>query len=343
MAMATESPAAPSPSGHLVVIGASAGGISALIRLAETLPAGFPAPVCVVQHVGANPSLLPELLSGRGPHPAVHGRDRQLLTPGVIHVAPPDQHMLVEGRYLRLTRGPRENHTRPAIDPLFRSAALAWGPRAIGVVLTGYMDDGSAGLLAIKDSGGIAVVEDPATAAEPSMPQSAMDTVDVDYSVPIDEVGPLLSRLVEQAAVVPKANPPEALQREVAINRGENLLGNLQAIAEPAALTCPDCGGALFELRDGRQLRYRCHTGHAFGSRTLERAQSDAGEQAMRSGVRALQEREMLLRRMAAVAQATGDQPQAEAALREADRLQGQMHELRALAGAVRSEGAGSW
>jgi two-component system chemotaxis response regulator CheB len=336
--MATETPTGHAPSGRLVVIGASAGGIAALLRLAETLPAGFPAPVCVVQHVGAHPSLLPELLSGRGPHPAVHGRDRQLLTPGVIHVAPPDHHMLVEGRYLRLTRGPRENHTRPAIDPLFRSAALAWGPRTIGVVLTGYMDDGSAGLLAIKDRGGTAVVEDPATAAEPSMPQSAIDTVAVDYSVPIEEMGPLLARLVQQTTVVPDANPPEALQREVAINRGENLLDNVKAIGEPAALACPDCGGALFEMRDDRQLRYRCHTGHAFGVRTLERAQAEAGEQAMRSGVRALQEREMLLRRMAAVAKATGDQLQAEAAEREADRLHTQVRELRALAGAVRSD-----
>ena len=325
--------------GHLVVVGASAGGISALMELAQTLPAGFPAPVCIVQHVGANPSILPELLSTRGRHPAVHARDRQLLTPGVLHVAPPDHHMLVEGRHLRLTRGPRENHTRPAIDPLFRSAALAWGPRTIGVVLTGTMDDGSAGLWAIKSRGGIAVVQDPATAAEPSMPESAIAAVDVDHTVPVEEVGPLLARLVRHAA--PAETPaPEALEREVAINRGENLIGNLSALADPAGLSCPDCGGGLWQVKDSPQLRYRCHTGHAFGARTLERAQAEAGEQALRSSERALQEREMLLRRMVTLAEATGDSAQAEAARRQADQLQAQVRELGSLTAAIDGEAA---
>ncbi|HET8748175.1 MAG TPA: chemotaxis protein CheB [Ramlibacter sp.] len=325
-------------SGYLVVIGASAGGVQALLQLAEALPPGFPAPVCIVQHVGANPSLLPELLANRGPHPAVHARDRQLLTPGVLHVAPPDHHMLVEGRYLRLTRGPRENHTRPAIDPLFRSAALAWGPRAIGVVLSGYMDDGTAGLVAIKDRDGIAVVQDPATAEEPSMPRSALDALDVDYSVPLAELGPLLARLVHQEPAPEPGPAADALVREVGINRGEDLLDNVQAIAQPAGLACPDCGGGLFEVRDARQLRFRCHTGHAFSAQALERAQAEAGEDAMRGGVRALQEREILLRRMAAVSEATGDAGQAEAARRHADRLHAQVRELAMLAAAVSGE-----
>lgn len=325
------------PAGRLVVIGASAGGVGALLELASTLPAGFPAPVCVVQHVGANPSILPELLSARGPHPAVHARDRQLLTPGVIHVAPPDQHLLVEGRFLRLVRGPRENHTRPAIDPLFRSAALAWGPFAIGVVLSGTMDDGSAGLVAIKRRGGVAIVQDPAGAEEPSMPQSALDRLDVDFCVPVEELGELLARLAGRAPPAEVA-ASDALQREVAINRGEDLLENLDAIAEPAGLACPDCGGGLWEVKDSPQLRYRCHTGHAFSARTLERAQAEAGEVALRGSVRALQERAMLLRRMVSVAQATGDTAQAEAARREADQLQEQVRELRKLAGSVRGE-----
>lgn len=318
-------------SGRLILIGASSGGISALMEIARGLQPGFPAPICVVQHVGANPSILPELLAARGPHPAVHARDRQLLTPGVIHVAPPDHHMLVEGRYLRLTRGPRENHTRPAIDPLFRSAALAWGPRAIGVVLTGQMDDGSAGLAAIKRRGGIAIVQDPATAEEPSMPRCALERVAVDHKPALAGIAPLLSRLVQQQPG-PETPPPESLAREVAINRGEDLVANLQAIAEPAGLSCPDCGGGLYEVKDAEQLRYRCHTGHAFGAHSLERAQAEAGELAMRSGVRALQERTLLLRRMAQVAQATGDTGQAEAARRQADRLDAQVRELGTLA-----------
>lgn len=329
-----------SPSGRLVVIGASAGGVTALLEFASVLPAGFPAAICVVQHIGAHPSLLPELLSARGPHPAVHARDRQLLTPGVIHVAPPDQHMLVEGRTLRLSSGPRENHTRPAIDPLFRSAALAWGPCTIGVVLSGTMDDGSAGLAAIKHRGGIAIVQDPVSAREPSMPQSALDNVDVDFCVAVGELGALLSRLVGEPAPA-EVSAAESLRREVAINLGEDLLENLRAIGEPAGLSCPDCGGALWEVREPRHLRYRCHTGHAFGAASLQRAQAEAGELALRTGVRALQERAMLLRRMVSVAQGTGDTAQADAARRQADELQQQVRQLCRLAGSVRGEAPG--
>ena len=324
--MATES-----DQDRLVVVGASTGGIAALLALARTLPAGFPAPICVVQHIGTHPSILPELLSASGPHPSVHAADGQRLRPGVLHVAPPDHHLLVDGRELRLTRGPRENHTRPAIDPLFRSAALTWGARVIGVVLSGAMDDGTAGLGAIKDRGGVAIVQDPETAEQPDMPASALANVDVDASVAPEQLGPLLSSLVAGAPGA-EAPPRETLVRETAINREENMLENLEAIAEPAGVACPDCGGGLWEVKDCPPLRYRCHTGHAFTALSLEAAQEAAGEVAIRAGVRALQEREMLLRRMAAVAEATGDPAQAEAARRQADRLRGQVAEIRTLA-----------
>jgi two-component system chemotaxis response regulator CheB len=259
-----------------------------------------------------------------------------LLTPGVIHVAPPDQHLLVEGRTLRLSRGPKENHTRPAIDPLFRSAALAWGARVIGVVLSGMLDDGTAGLLSIKRRGGLAIVQDPASAEEPEMPQNAVRFVPVDYVVPDAEIGALLGRLVQQAAA-PDVPAAEALQREVAINRGEDLLENIEAIAEPASLCCPDCGGALWEVQDASQLRYRCHTGHAFGAIALERAQAQKGEEALRQAVRQLAEREMLLRRMASIADATGESAQAEVARCEADRLREQATELSRMAASLES------
>ncbi|HZN46751.1 MAG TPA: chemotaxis protein CheB, partial [Ramlibacter sp.] len=148
---------------HVVVIGASGGGVAALLEISGRLPAPFPAPVCIVQHIGTNPSLLPELLRFRGPNPATHAEHGQRLVPGTLHVAPPDRHMLIEGDTLLLTHGPKENHTRPAIDPLFRSAAAAFGPRAIAVILTGQMDDGTAGARAVKDCGGTLVVQDPAT------------------------------------------------------------------------------------------------------------------------------------------------------------------------------------
>jgi two-component system chemotaxis response regulator CheB len=196
--MARIAPTSNPPTSHrdLIVIGASAGAVPVLLELATRLPADFPAAVLVVLHVGAHRSVLPDLLKGCGPLRARHAVDGQALQPGTIEVAPPDQHMLVEGRRIRLQHGPKENHARPAIDPLFRSAALAQGPHVIGVLLSGRLDDGTAGLLAIKQSGGVAVVQDPADAEHPEMPRSALAHVDVDCCVPGSELADTLLRLV---------------------------------------------------------------------------------------------------------------------------------------------------
>lgn len=327
----------PPESSHLVVIGASAGGVTALLALAEQLPPHFPAPVCIVQHVGNNPSLLPELLRYRGRNHAVHVEEGQRLASGTLHVAPPDAHVLVEGPQLRLSHGPKENHARPAIDPLFRSAALTWGTRVIGVVLTGQMDDGTAGLKAIHDCGGVAIVQDPADAVEPEMPRSALANVPVHHCVPLAGIGPLLARLVATPATRPAVPVPEEVRREVAINQGDARMEHLEAIASRSPLTCPDCGGALWEMNASRPLRYRCHTGHAYTAVALRRAQQEASELALRSSVRALREREMLLRRVASVAQATGDAAQAEAGVAQADLLRSQMHAIKAIADALPS------
>ena len=317
---------------HLVVIGASAGGVNALLEIAGQLPRFFPAPVCIVLHVGSNPSLLPELLRSRGPNHAMHAEDGQQLTCGTLHIAPPDRHMLVLGDRLRLTRGPKENHARPAIDPLFRSAAVTHGTAAIGVVLTGQLDDGSAGLRAIKDCGGIAIVQDPSTAAEAEMPRSAMDNVEVDHCVPLQGIAALLQRLVGAVRPPTQSGVPEHVVREVAINRGDASVEDLKTIASPSSLSCPDCGGSLWEMKGSPPLRYRCHTGHAFSCLSLARAQRDGSEQAIWSTVRALREREMLLRRMAKVSLAVGDEAQAEAATSHADQIRCQSDALQQFA-----------
>lgn len=320
-------------SSHVVVIGASAGGVTALLEIAAQLPPAFPAPICIVQHIGSHPSLLPEILRFRGANHAMHAEDGQRLTSGTLHVAPPDRHMLLDGDTLRLTNGPRENYSRPAIDPLFRSAALTLGSRVIGVVLTGQMDDGTAGLKAIKDCGGIAIVQDPATALEPSMPSSALRHVEVDHCVALDQIAPLLQRLVGTPAQAPApATVPEHLVLEVAINRGEGTMEHLLNIATPSPMTCPDCGGGLWEMKDQKPLRYRCHTGHAYSSLSLAVSQRDAAEHALWSGVRALREREMLLRRLANVADATGDTAQAAAGYAQADRVRERVNTLMKLA-----------
>lgn len=317
---------------HVVVIGASAGGVTALLEISSQLNAMFPAPICIVQHVGNNPSLLPELLRFRGANHARHAEDGERLASGTLHVAPPDHHMLLEGDRLRLTQGPKENHARPAIDPLFRTAALAWGPRVIGVILTGQMDDGAAGLRAVRECGGVTIVQDPDSAAEPEMPRNALAAVPVDHCVPLAQIAPLLQRLVG-SRTPPSAPPaPEEVVREVAINRGEQSMDNLDAIGTRVPLTCPDCGGTLWEMNSPKPLRYRCHTGHAYSVVSLRRAQQQASEDALRHSVRALRERELLLRRVAAIAAATGDRAQAEAGLAAADRLHAQVETVTAMA-----------
>jgi two-component system, chemotaxis family, protein-glutamate methylesterase/glutaminase len=309
---------------HVIVIGASAGGVSALIELTAALPERLEVPIGIVLHVGSRTSILPELLNARSNLAALHPRDGQPLLPGSIFVAPPDHHMLFTATSVRLSRGPRENHARPAIDPLFRSTALAWKQGAIGVVLTGELDDGTAGLKAIKDCGGIAIVQDPLTATEPSMPASAIANVPVDYCLPVSQIPAALLEIVGRPPGAGAPTSPDHLQREQAIFEGDQPMENLALVGKASSLTCPDCGGSLWELNQSPPLRYRCHTGHAFTARTLESSQVVQTEQALWSSVRALQEREILLRRLATVADATGDEPQAQAGRRQADRVKAQ-------------------
>jgi two-component system, chemotaxis family, protein-glutamate methylesterase/glutaminase len=198
-------------------------------------------------------------------------------------------------------------------------------------VLTGELDDGTAGLAAIKDCGGLALVQDPATALAPGMPASALTHVAVDSCLPLAEIAPALADLAGRTQPMPAAPAPERLQREHAVFEGRTPVENLKALGKPSGLTCPDCGGGLWEMDDARPLRYRCHTGHAFTSRSLESAQVEQAEHSLWSSVRSLQEREILLRRLAVVAELTGDPSQAEAGRRQADKVKAQAQQLAAL------------
>lgn len=298
-----------------VVIGASAGGVNAVLALARALPRDFPAVLCLVVHIGPNPSVLPELLQERGSLPARHARDGARAVPGVIHVAPPDHHLLLEGEVLRVVRGPKENHACPAIDPLFRSAALHWRERAIGVVLSGQLDDGAAGLAAIKSCGGRAVVQDPGDAAEPGMPRAALAAVEADAVVALDGLARVLLDLVGHEPAI-AGKPAASLALEQAFQLGTPDMSAMAAIGKASNLTCPECGGVVWEMGDAPP-RWRCHTGHAFSAATMASVQLEAAENLLWAGVRALRERAQLLRRMAAMVGGGADSGQEAAAMLE--------------------------
>jgi two-component system chemotaxis response regulator CheB len=288
--------------GRIVVVGASRGGVNALRKLASMLPPQFPAPILAVLHIGDNRSILPLLLSRAGPTPARHAADGERLEDGVIYVAPPDRHLLIEDHAVRLTQGPKEHHARPAIDPLFISAALTHGHGAIGVVLTGTGDDGAFGLRAIKQCGGITLVEHPNTAHSPEMPLAALRQGVVDYTVHLEEIAGLLQQLVAAPAPAPATSPAENLTREFEVFLGEgDAMANLGAIGKPSTFVCPDCEGALWEISNADPPRYRCHVGHGFSLRSLLDAQAEGTDSTLWAAIRGLQERGLMLEKLARI------------------------------------------
>ncbi|HEV3470987.1 MAG TPA: chemotaxis protein CheB [Pyrinomonadaceae bacterium] len=286
----------------IIVIGASAGGIEALRALAAVLPRDLPAAVFVVQHSAPDaPSVLPMILERAGDLPARHPRDGERFERGHIYVAPPDHHLVLEpNQLMRVTRGPKENRFRPAVDPLFRSAARSYGTRVVGVVLTGGLDDGTTGLLAIKQRGGTAVVQDPSDALVPSMPLSAVTHVRVDYCVPLVEVAPLLARLAAEPAEERSYPVSDELDIEVKIALEDNAVGaGLLELGEPSSYACPDCHGVLLRLKAGGPMRFRCHTGHAYTADSLLAGVTENVEDSLWNSIRTLEEAEMLLRHLA--------------------------------------------
>ena len=294
--------------GHdIVVVGASTGGVEALSALVQGLPDDLPAAVFVALHLSPQaPSHLPEILSRYSRLPVHHPRDGEPIQLGHIYVAVPDRHLLVERGLVRVVRGPRENRNRPAIDPLFRTAALSYGPRVIGVVLTGALDDGTAGLYSIKQRGGLAIVQDPRDALIASMPESALEYVKVDYCVPLLDVAPLLVRLVHEQAPSAAAYPaPHELIYESQIAQlDEGAMLNEQPPGSLSALTCPECGGPLWETRNGELLRYRCRSGHAYTGESAFAAKSEALDEALWAAYNTLRESALMAQRLAAEARA---------------------------------------
>ena len=288
----------PSPHRDIIVLGASAGGVQALCEVIGSLPPNLPAAIFVVLHIAAHGrSAMPAILSRAGCLPASHPEDGEKIVPGRIYVAPPDRHLVMEDSTVCLSRNAAENGHRPAVDVLFRSAARQYGRRVIAVVMTGNLDDGTAGLALVKRLGGVAVVQDPEDADYPSMPESAIAHVEVDYVVPVANIGSLLDRLVHE----PLPEQDEELapeEREEVSDMSEQEERDGSVAGEPAGLVCPDCGGSLFEKPGVEPLHFRCRTGHAYSPESLIARQTDGLEAALWASMRALQENAALARRM---------------------------------------------
>lgn len=288
---------------NIIVIGASAGGFEVIKQIVTDLPADLEAAIFVVWHMAADVrGILPQVLNSLGRLPAGNAVDGELISYGKIYVAPPDRHLLVEKGKVRVTRGPKENRFRPAIDPLFRSAALAYGTQVIGVILSGALDDGTAGMWAIKQQGGLTVVQDPADAAVPSMPASAINGVNVDHIVPVNELGALLTRLACEPAMSYNdmtSGLREKAQVEVDIAMEEgSIKRRIFDYGELSPYTCPECNGVLTALRDGSRIRFRCHTGHAFSADSLLTGISENIEETLWKAIRSIQESALLLNHM---------------------------------------------
>src|SRR5215211_7970860 len=314
---------------NIVVIGASAGGIQALTTLVAGLPRDFPAPLLVVVHIPQYAvSRLPEILSRSGPLPAVHAQHGEVIEPGRIYIAPPDRHLLVRTGRIELSRGPRENHCRPAIDPLFRTVARVYGPRVIGIVLSGALYDGSMGLLAIKTRGGMAIVQDPKEAIVDSMPRRAIERVTAEHILPVAGIAAAITDLVRQpvtaqggSSMVNTIDPEERLEAVIAEDFVEQASDG--RTEETTIFTCPDCGGVLWQGAEGSEgsvLRFRCHVGHAFAPEVLLSQKSEELETALWSSLRLLKEKATLTLQLANRTRTSGNgKAAAQAAERIAD------------------------
>jgi two-component system chemotaxis response regulator CheB len=287
----------------IIVVGASAGGVEALVRLVGGLPPGLPASLFVVCHFPpGGRSVLPTILSRSGPLLATHAADDEPFAPGHVYVAPPDRHLVLgpDGK-MRLTREGRENHHRPAIDPLFRSAARHYGARVIGVILTGGLSDGTAGLLAVRASGGVAVVQDPKDAHVAAMPQNATEIAGAAHVVPVSALAALLVDLVGQPvtpngrtrAVDPIEKMPEVVEKDFDEQMHNERRG------EVSTFTCPECGGSLWQVDETGLVRFRCHVGHAYNGEALLAEQTEALEAALWTSVRTFREKAVLARQLA--------------------------------------------
>jgi two-component system chemotaxis response regulator CheB len=291
----------------IIVIGASAGGVTALKKLTAKLPPNLDASVFVVLHTGVHsPGLMDQILTRAGDLPASYATDGELIERGKIYIAPKDHHLLLDDGKIQVVRGPKENGHRPAIDTLFRSAAVHYSRRVVGVILTGHLNDGTSGLIAVKQAGGMAIVQDPEEAEVPDMPESALRHVDVDRCLSLDDIPTYLGEITTTPILEGEAplSIPETLKIESQIPTMSTIGQNVtDQLGKRSTLTCPECNGTLWEMNDDKMLRFRCHTGHGFSAEALALAEDEAVEKALWLALKTLEESGSLALRMAAKAE----------------------------------------
>jgi two-component system chemotaxis response regulator CheB len=329
---------------NIITIGASAGGIPAIEALLRGLPSTLDASLFIVLHLAPDTQTgIDGILRYYTKLPVTMVLDAHAIQPGHVYIAAPDHHLILEPECARSIRGPKENWFRPSVDVLFRSAALAFGPRVMGVVLSGMLDDGAAGLGAIKRRGGLTIVQDPADARFPMMPEAAMRAVDIDARLTAGEIAKLLMDETRKEVPSPDTFPvPKELELEVRIAKQElnpeKLLAAVESIGTRTILTCPECHGTLWEISGDGQQRYRCHIGHAYTEVALSAGQSTIVEEALWSAMRALEEKVVLARRLAERLQERGLERGAQHQRESAERLDGQARVIRELVLKTRDE-----
>lgn len=298
----------------VVVVGASAGGVQALTAFFSALPPDLAAIVLVVLHLSPeSPSHLSNILGRSTSLPVSVAQDGEVLEHGRVYVASPDRHLMAEGGRVRITRGPREGRARPSVDVLFRSASLAYGPRVIAVVLSGALDDGTAGAWAVKDGGGLVLVQQPTEAMQSSMPESAIRHVDVDQVASAADLASMVGGLVGSTAQGAPTKARENLEVENLIAaEGNGLQAGVMELGRVSKYTCPDCHGVLVQIEEGPIVRYRCHTGHAFSLLSLLAEVNESIDSGLWDTLRAIEERIMLLEKMAELASASGRSSEAD-------------------------------
>lgn len=314
----------------VVVIGTSAGGLSALKELIGQLDKDFPLPILIVRHISADATgnvVLDELNKFKTLK-CKHAKSGNNLKAGYIYLAPSDQHLMIgDDLKLLVTKGAQENRYRPAIDPLFRSAAVAFGTGVIGILLTGYLDDGTAGMKAIKKCGGTCIVQDPADAQYPAMPKNALNNVEVDYCLPISEMGALLYKLAPQKLRKSKPVPNDVLIEAKIAERVLSDLDSVYEVGNQVPFNCPGCGGVLWKVKEDDNTRFRCHTGHAYTAASLLAEQTSKIEETMWTALRMFEERKNLLTEMSKGKQGVGSK----SALERAQMSQVHIDRIRAI------------